>query len=236
MSKHAAKGTNRKLAATRDLNRVDINEQEIPKQQRTSIESRTTISTKSVTTDLPVPKSLKARDVQEDTLPLDAGTESGRPARRRPGIKARLRGRERRVRRASITNSQVSGLSGTVSWRSAVDLNQTDDLSSWAIRHHREHLISTVEKKPQHKVLEYIEKKAQHFVSRTKDNERQDADTWGRPEKHRTFRISLAEMQRMRLRKLQCKMVQHAVRIHLKADEPDDWEWDLECYSRSTFL
>lgn len=46
------------------------------------------------------------------------------------------------------------------------------------------------------------------------------------------FRVSFAEMQRMRLRKLQIKLVEHAVVMKSSGMEPDDWEADLAEYSK----
>lgn len=54
----------------------------------------------------------------------------------------------------------------------------------------------------------------------------------------RFVRISFSELQRLHLRKLQCKLAQHAVKIRFDdvpdADEPKDWEEDLKSYSKST--
>lgn len=46
------------------------------------------------------------------------------------------------------------------------------------------------------------------------------------------FRVSFAEMQRMNLRKLQIKLVKHAVTMSHTGDESPDWEKDLAAYSR----
>lgn len=48
----------------------------------------------------------------------------------------------------------------------------------------------------------------------------------------RYFRISLAEMQRMRMRILQCRLVQHAVNMRFRNGEGvSGWEEDLKAYS-----
>lgn len=49
------------------------------------------------------------------------------------------------------------------------------------------------------------------------------------------LRVSFAEMQRMRLRKLQIKLVKHAVEMKNSGREPDDWETDLAEYSELIF-
>lgn len=55
----------------------------------------------------------------------------------------------------------------------------------------------------------------------------------------RFVRISFSELQRLHLRKLQCKLAQHAVKIRFDdsqdADEPKHWEEDLKNYSKSAF-
>ena len=45
------------------------------------------------------------------------------------------------------------------------------------------------------------------------------------------FRVSFAEVQRMRIRKLQCQMVRHVVEMRVKGQESDGWEDTLEKYS-----
>jgi len=52
-----------------------------------------------------------------------------------------------------------------------------------------------------------------------------------RPEP-RSYRISLAELQRIHLRKLQCKCVKHVVDMRFRNIEPPNWEADLEAYSK----
>ena len=46
-----------------------------------------------------------------------------------------------------------------------------------------------------------------------------------------SFRLNIAEMQRMRLRKLQVKLVQHATQIQFQRTESDGWETDLQEFS-----
>ncbi len=50
-----------------------------------------------------------------------------------------------------------------------------------------------------------------------------------------SFRLSIAEMHRMRLRKLQGKLVKHAAQLQFQGTEPDTWETDLQDYSMSLF-
>src|SRR5690606_12807876 len=50
------------------------------------------------------------------------------------------------------------------------------------------------------------------------------------------FRISFAEVQRMRIRKLQCQLVRHVVKMRLDGHESPGWEESLEQYSKSLCL
>lgn len=60
-------------------------------------------------------------------------------------------------------------------------------------------------------------------------------EDWRRPNDERTFRINIAELQRMRLRKLQWRLVKHVKNLRDLSpfeEEPTDWETDLENYSK----
>jgi hypothetical protein len=48
---------------------------------------------------------------------------------------------------------------------------------------------------------------------------------------HGHIKVSFAELQRMRLRKLQIKLVYHAVKMHSSGEESKDWEETLQQYS-----
>jgi hypothetical protein len=52
--------------------------------------------------------------------------------------------------------------------------------------------------------------------------------------KKRIFRVSFAELQRMKLRKLQVKLVNHAVDMFATNEESQGWEEDLAQYSKSS--
>lgn len=51
----------------------------------------------------------------------------------------------------------------------------------------------------------------------------------------RRFRISFAELQRMRIRKLQCQLVEDVIQMRKNGSEPDDWETTLDHYSEFFF-
>jgi hypothetical protein len=54
---------------------------------------------------------------------------------------------------------------------------------------------------------------------------------------NRYFRVSLAEMQRMHMRILQCKLVQHAVNMRFRnREDVAAWEKDLKEYSTTTTI
>lgn len=61
-------------------------------------------------------------------------------------------------------------------------------------------------------------------ASQTQYYPRRDAD--------HSFQVSLVELQRIRLRKLQYRLVQHAVQMRYKDHEPEEWESDLQSYSK----
>lgn len=46
------------------------------------------------------------------------------------------------------------------------------------------------------------------------------------------IRVNLAEMQRIALRKLQCRLAKHAVDISIKKNIAGDWDEDLQKYSK----
>ena len=52
----------------------------------------------------------------------------------------------------------------------------------------------------------------------------------------RIFRVSFAEMQRMKLRRLQIRLVNHAVSMSTSDQEPKGWEEDLAQYSEFMLL
>ncbi|CAJ2504198.1 Uu.00g115920.m01.CDS01 [Anthostomella pinea] len=58
-------------------------------------------------------------------------------------------------------------------------------------------------------------------------------DEWERPDEDNDFRISFAELQRMRLQKLQCRLVRHVANMKNSSREPDGWEEDLEAYIKA---
>ncbi|KAK4044205.1 hypothetical protein C8A01DRAFT_43113 [Parachaetomium inaequale] len=121
---------------------------------------------------------------------------------------------------------------------SLLGVNPGDDkfLSAFAISHHRDNLVEIVEE-------------TESLLSRlglgSWSNRRKGAssaaesDGWARPTPQdprglqKSYRISFAELQRMHLRKLQCKLVKHVVDIRFRNKEPDGWEADLQSYTKA---
>ena len=50
------------------------------------------------------------------------------------------------------------------------------------------------------------------------------------------MQVSFAELQRMRLRKLQITLVRHAIRMHYSNKESEGWEETLQQYSNVPYL
>lgn len=70
------------------------------------------------------------------------------------------------------------------------------------------------------------------WIGKTKEKPRSRGQV--EPWSSQVFRVSFAEMQRMHLRKLQIKLINHAFLIHNEKDESIcDWEADLAAYSES---
>jgi hypothetical protein len=90
-----------------------------------------------------------------------------------------------------------------------------ENQGKWAVEHHRQGLI--------HEVVGARRKSKQRlnrFLGITEPAPRE-----------RIFRVSFAEMQRLKLRKLQVKLVDHAVDMLTSNREPDGWEGHLAQYS-----
>ncbi|CAM1505788.1 Fc.00g114250.m01.CDS01 [Cosmosporella sp. VM-42] len=135
---------------------------------------------------------------------------------------------------ASRTRRSDAG--DTASWNSAAGHEDMDNLLTWAIDHHRGRgILRSIKQKQPNALIQYLSphnKRRKNSVSRA-DSESQVRGEWKRPHEGKSFRVSFAEMQRMRLRKLQCKLVEHAVQIDQHGKEPDHWESDLQDYVKA---
>lgn len=107
-------------------------------------------------------------------------------------------------------------------------LRELDDPSSWVVRHHEAGLINRIERKQS--TYSHL------FGGRKRDQKADDVEApdsqWRRPDENSDFRISFAELQRMKLRKIQCKLVKHVADMRKTGGEPRGWEEDLEAYSK----
>lgn len=115
----------------------------------------------------------------------------------------------------------------------------------WLLHHHKENIICKL-KRPKvnlaTKIYDQISKvvcKAHSKLFEEGNNKTSGAtnDPPDDPEaennwEKRRFRVSFAELQRMYLRKLQCKLVKDAVDMYDNDDEVPGWESNLREYSR----
>lgn len=174
-----------------------------------------------------------------------AGIEAGGHIRfsvdaQQPDTGSRMSWTSRR-RAPSEAGNPDSKSCDTASWHSGFgDPNSAnaangENLANWAIRHHRHGLITHIQKKERNFLLQGSDFFKRHWTKSNADynHESGDQNEWQRPSNSQSFRVSLAEMQRMRLRKLQCRLVNHSVTIQCLGKEPDSWERDLDDYSKS---
>ncbi|KAI1372342.1 hypothetical protein F4677DRAFT_456589 [Hypoxylon crocopeplum] len=87
-----------------------------------------------------------------------------------------------------------------------IDYEARDDPGLWAIAHHENGLINGIEKKKRSKLFDFFGMWKQ---KKKIENEDEPDNRWKRLDEDNDFRISFAELERMHLRKLQCKLVKH---------------------------
>lgn len=106
------------------------------------------------------------------------------------------------------------------------------DLSRYGVEDHRYQLIEPIKKGPINLVgsLTYLMSGDWLQTTKMKDSKSQ---SYNRKNPDDSFRLSIAEMQRMRLRKLQGKLIKHAAQLQFEGTEPYEWEADLQQYSTS---
>ncbi|KAH8160916.1 hypothetical protein CIB48_g7326 [Xylaria polymorpha] len=103
------------------------------------------------------------------------------------------------------------------------------DPGTWAIGHHKDNLIGNIKKNPtRSSILGCIWKRWRDAKSGSKAS-----DEWQRPDEENDLRVSLAELQRIRLRKLQCQLVKHVAYMKTTGEESENWENDLETYIKA---
>ncbi|KAK3327037.1 hypothetical protein B0T19DRAFT_474898 [Cercophora scortea] len=109
-----------------------------------------------------------------------------------------------------------------------------EDTTAWIIRHHK--LIHAIKRQRP----SFLSERLLHGrkPSRTTEDEWTEQLKnnlyWHRSDNERGFRINLAELQRVRLRKLQSRLVRHVLKMTYKSqEEPEDWEKDLQEYTKA---
>ncbi|KAI0163066.1 hypothetical protein BJ166DRAFT_591896 [Pestalotiopsis sp. NC0098] len=124
--------------------------------------------------------------------------------------------------RQSIDGNRSFGRVRTTSLGPLPDVNLPD---SWIFRHHKPGLIFGIHRQKENRFA----KRARKLWYGRKDAAAQP-QYYPRRDADHSFQVSLVELQRIRLRKLQYRLVQHAVQMRYKDREPDEWESDLQSY------
>jgi hypothetical protein len=106
-----------------------------------------------------------------------------------------------------------------------------EDMNDFVVDHHREGLVMPITKK-EPCTLSRLAGKWRRKMKQKALDEPDTGDVWQRPDKDNSFRVSFAELQRMRLRKIQCRLVRHVADMRKTGKESENWETDLEAYSQ----
>lgn len=105
-------------------------------------------------------------------------------------------------------------------------LDYDDD--SWVLDHHRKNLIEKISKRER----SWYETLGQ-FGGKESGRTRTSSNNEPQGDVEESYRINLAELQRLRLRQLQRRLVQHVVDLRYDAQEPTGWADDLRDYGES---
>ncbi|KAK8122939.1 hypothetical protein PG984_011609 [Apiospora sp. TS-2023a] len=106
------------------------------------------------------------------------------------------------------------------------------DLSRYGVDDHRHQLIEPIKRVPSNiiRIVNYLTSGDWLKIFKRKDQKKR---SYKRKNPNDSFRLSLAEMQRMRLRNLQGKLVKHAAQLQFEGTEPKEWEFDLQQYIKA---
>ncbi|KAF4818307.1 hypothetical protein CGCSCA5_v005392 [Colletotrichum siamense] len=105
-----------------------------------------------------------------------------------------------------------------------------DDPGDWAVNHHLPNLIARLDE-PE---LSSVGSKLNDLSTKLREIQYgRKSDPTPSSEDGMRFRISFAEVQRMRIRKLQCQLVRHVVKMRLNGSESPGWEQTLEQYIKA---
>ncbi|KAN0098216.1 hypothetical protein V8E51_013879 [Hyaloscypha variabilis] len=174
----------------------------------------------------------RIKEVQEDDASVKYAGDSDADSRR---SKTRPRMPNRRPTSASSAGSEIP-----------IPILDPENPGPWLIYHHKKNLIRKL-KKPRINVLTYMYEKIRNIgfqayselfgdgtknAGATANQVDDDPDAENNWEKRR-FRVSFAELQRMYLRKLQCKLVKDVVEMYDTDDEVAGWESNLKEYIKA---
>jgi hypothetical protein len=118
--------------------------------------------------------------------------------------------------------SQQPGLSPALDW------GGPDIAGQWSLDHHR---LNLVQQSP-YKIPSKGYFKRPRGAAPTSNDSILKTESTAESRKKGTLTVSFVELQRMRLRKLQIKLVKQAVEMHHTGRETKDWEETLQQYSR----
>ncbi|KAJ2995587.1 hypothetical protein NUW58_g1228 [Xylaria curta] len=133
-----------------------------------------------------------------------------------------------------METTQIDGPSRTITFKNRVGNTALAELRDhpglWAIKHHKNNFIRKIKKTPTwNSTLYDLWKQVRGTSSRNIGSD----EGWERPDEDSDLLVSLAELQRMRLRKLQCKLVTHIAHMKTTGEESGTWENDLETYVKA---
>ncbi|KAK8127292.1 hypothetical protein PG984_008400 [Apiospora sp. TS-2023a] len=113
---------------------------------------------------------------------------------------------------------------------SVSDEDEDEDLGSLVFHHHKAGLIFRIERKDRPTLFERLGLFGAKPTSETSTAEKSAEEGRGPSDQNHSFRISLAELQRMQLRKLQCKLVKAVVDMRYHDDDSCNWAQDLKSF------
>ncbi|KAI0532475.1 hypothetical protein GGR58DRAFT_507399 [Xylaria digitata] len=179
-----------------------------------------------------VPKGIRTEKVKPSSSraasPIRCSIESSSPSKGHPGP---LDNGDRPPKHPETIRAREP--TRTTTWKAKTEdtilAKFRDDPGVWAISHHKSNFIKNIQKTPTwNSTLSDLWKRGQDTKSGRKESE-----DWPRPDEENDLRVSLAELQRMRLRKLQCKLVKHVAHMKTTDTESENWENDLETYIKA---
>jgi hypothetical protein len=96
----------------------------------------------------------------------------------------------------------------------------------WAINYHLSNLVFELRRPKWHPIRRAVNAVTSFLKG-------QKVDNYTPMDTERRFRISFAEVQRMKVRKLQCRVVDDVVYMRAYGREPDGWEENLDKYVKA---